>query len=138
MLSRMSRLFLCVILCGGGDAATTYQFDFTAVRGEFTDATVLDGMQIAEVVLYDAYGNPISVEAASSPSDGGSHLEHPSSAIDSDLWTKFYDGNFGKESLTTELWLDVPSGVEVGSYRLWTAGDHPRRAQCRDSIPCPF
>ena len=122
----------CVLACAyvGVAGSTTYQFNFTAVR-----AVQFDGVALAEVALYSLNGSAIPISGASNP--GGTLAvwwEHAGLAIDGNLATKWHDhtcvatpcfhSTFASSSV---LLLQVPDGIVVANYNLWTANGPERR-----------
>jgi len=109
-------------------SATVWEFIFTGVRGKFTD-----GVQLAEVYLYDADGDNLTVAIASNP--GGDQslnlFQTANKAVDGILENRWLDTSILKpdgsccDSATLQLTLS--EAASVGSYRFVAAKSTEKR-----------
>ena len=99
-----------------------YQFIFTSVRNP-----AMKTLSLSEVVLFDEFGEPVSVREAHNPGGlPGNPHETPQSAIDGSSTTKWLDMNFQGEG---RLQLDIVEARHVAQYELFSA---PGRHRGRD------
>ena len=103
----------------------TYAIEFTGVRD---GSSVVDGVQLSEVTLFDSNDQVIPVSVAAQRASPTSGTEGPDKAVDGLTSTKWFDGSFTTSTSAT-LYLTVATAdtPAVASYSLTTADDVPRR-----------
>ena len=103
-----------------------YMIRFTDVKGQANG--FLDGIQLSEIIFYNAAGNPIDVALATNPGGEQPENELAQNLFDGSTSSKWFDGNFATNSpMGSDLVFHIGSLEEVVTYQFVTANDQERR-----------
>ena len=111
---------------GTPQRASIYRFTFTHLRP--SGAQKYDGIQLSEIELYSEDGKLLPVQVALNPGgDRQNRLQSAPAAVDGSRATKWFDSSMASTG-SSKLLLELTAGSEpVGSYRLVTGNDNPKR-----------